>query len=102
MHASAPARSIEPLGDQACLVRCPNESDAQAFAASARLMEWPWLVDVVPAYTTVGLYFDLRLCRYREAEAALEGLTVRPASTRQRQIELPCCYAYEADLERIA
>jgi inhibitor of KinA len=101
MQAPPPARSIEPLGDQACLVRCTSEEEAQAFATSARQMDWPWLVDVVPAYTTVGLYFDLRLCRYREVEAALQRLTVRPAPPEHRAIEIPCCYAYEGDLERI-
>jgi inhibitor of KinA len=101
MHASAPAPSIEPLGDQACLVRCASEKEARAFAFSARQMDWPWLVDVVPAYKSVGLYFDLRLCRYRQVEKALERLTIRPAPLQKREIEIPCCYAYEADLERI-
>jgi inhibitor of KinA len=92
---------IEPLGDQACLVRCVSEEEAQALASSARQMGWSWLVDVVPAYTTVGLYFDLMLSRYHEVRAALEGLTVRSVPPEHREIEIPCCYAYEADLERI-
>jgi inhibitor of KinA len=65
-------------------------------------MEWPWLVDVVPAYTTVGIYFDLTCGRYQDVEAALQRLAVRPAPIQQREIEIPCCYDYEADLARIA
>jgi inhibitor of KinA len=102
MHAPAPPRSMEPLGDQACLVRCASEEEARAFASSARQMNWPWLVDVVPAYTTVGLYFDLRRCRYPEVEAALQRLTVRSSAIQHREIEIPCCYAYQEDLKRIA
>ena len=47
-----------PLGDQAVLAYLADEAAAFAFAAGIREANPPWLQDVVPAYASVGVFFD--------------------------------------------
>ena len=47
-----------PLGDQAVLAYLPDEPAAVRFAAAVRVAAPPWLEDVVPAYASVGVFFD--------------------------------------------
>src|SRR5437660_7268900 len=47
-----------PLGDQSVLVYLPDEPAAVRFAAAVRAAAPPWLQDVVPAYASVGVFFD--------------------------------------------
>src|SRR5438067_6504029 len=47
-----------PLGDQAVLVYLSDEPTAVRFAAAVRTAAPPWLQDVVPAYASVGVFFD--------------------------------------------
>ena len=49
---------VVPLGDQAVLVYLADEPAAVRFAAAVRAAAPPWLVDVVPAYASVGVFFD--------------------------------------------
>src|SRR5438045_4120040 len=92
MRRSAPTTPIlKPLGDQALLAYLPDEAAAVGFAAAVRVAGFAWLVDVVPAYTTVGVYFDpeqIALAGVREALAA-----VRSAATGAvgRTHIIPCC-----------
>lgn len=49
---------LVPLGDQAVLAYLPDEAAAVRFAAAVRAAAPPWLQDVVPAYASVGVFFD--------------------------------------------
>src|SRR5205823_10439824 len=49
---------LGPLGDQAVLAYLPDEVAAVAFADAVRTAAPPWLQDVVPAYASVGVFFD--------------------------------------------
>jgi inhibitor of KinA len=49
---------VVPLGDQAVLVYLTDEAEAVRFAATVRAANPPWLQDVVPAYGSVGVFFD--------------------------------------------
>ncbi|HJZ55964.1 MAG TPA: hypothetical protein VKE74_13425, partial [Gemmataceae bacterium] len=40
------------------LVYLPDEPAAVRFAAAVRTAAPPWLLDVVPAYASVGVFFD--------------------------------------------
>jgi inhibitor of KinA len=81
----------------------PDEAAAVRFAAGVRNAAFPWLVDVVPAYATVGVFFDptqVRLAQVREAISA-----IRPAkleAKQQRLHTIPCCYEMQLDLARVA
>ncbi|HEY7425199.1 MAG TPA: carboxyltransferase domain-containing protein [Gemmataceae bacterium] len=97
--------SLQPLGDQAVLASFAAESDALRWAAVVRRLEVPWLVDVVQAYRTVAVYFDLDQTRLpvviRDLDSlAREGIPDVPAETRLHHI--PCCYEFPLDLPRVA
>src|SRR5262249_35638301 len=69
-----------------------------------RAADFAWLVDVVPAYATVGVYFDSAKIDLNGVRAALAVL--RPASgpsaTTGRTLVIPCCYDLQLDLARVA
>lgn len=97
--------SITPLGDQAALAYFADESAALRFAAAVRRQPAPWLLDVVQAYTSVALYFDLDRARYAEVVEAVGRLTddtgAVPADHGQLHV-IPCCYELGPDLARVA
>jgi inhibitor of KinA len=95
--------SLQPLGDQAVLARFADEEAALRWAAAARRLAAPWLVDVVQAYTTVAVFYDLDRAHYAEAAAALAGLAAaEEVAAAARRHEIPCCYELGLDLERVA
>jgi inhibitor of KinA len=96
--------SVQPLGDQAAIAAFADETSALHFAAAVRRDSPEWLTDVVPAYTTVALFFDLLRVGYNEVEAWMRA--VRPLSepghaTGQLH-EIPCCYERQHDLARVS
>ena len=60
------------LGDQAVLAYLPDEATAMRFAAAVRAAGFAWLVDVVPAYASVGIYFDSAQTNLRAVRDALK------------------------------
>jgi inhibitor of KinA len=94
-----------PLGDQAVLAYLPDETAALVFARAVRLANFFWVVDVVPAYTSVAVYFNQERIDFpsvsRELQGILEGLSseVAPEGCVHR---IPCCYEMGLDLERVA
>ncbi|HEY7328234.1 MAG TPA: carboxyltransferase domain-containing protein [Gemmataceae bacterium] len=97
--------SLQPLGDQAVLASFAAESEALRWAAAVRQMEEPWLVDVVQAYRSVAVYFDLEQTTIVEVTRRLDDLTradLPDVSTEMRLHEIPCCYELQLDLPRIA
>ena len=58
--------SLQPLGDQAALAYFSDEGAALRFAAAARGGHDSWLVDVVQAYTSVAVFFDLDSTCFQE------------------------------------
>jgi len=94
--------SFKPLGDQALLAYLPDEAAAVGFAAAVRAAGFPWLVDVVPAYASVGIYFDPEQVGLAGVRTALA--TVRPTATEVagRTHMIPCCYELQLDLARVA
>ncbi len=97
--------SLQPLGDQAVLASFAAENDALRWAAAVRRLGTSWLVDVVQAYSTVAVYFDLDQTAFagvlRDLDAlGREGIPDVPPETRLHHI--PCCYEFPLDLPRIA
>jgi inhibitor of KinA len=96
---------VVPLGDQAALAYLADEEAALRFAEAVRCKAAPWLVDVVQAYQSVGVFFDLRQTGYEQVAERLEAIG-RDAPERRADAGclhvIPCCYAMERDLDAIA
>ena len=107
---------LVPLGDQAVLAYCVDESAAVAFAAALRAENPPWLQDVVPAYASVGVFFDADAITTNEV---IDWLACRPASAAGVHADptctaiapaadagrlaksIPVCYEFAPDLPRV-
>jgi inhibitor of KinA len=90
------------LGDQAALVYFADEAAALSFAEAVRRANPPWLVDVVQAYATVAVFFDLGRTRFADVETWLQQLTPLPADAAAgRRHVIPCCYDLQLDFDRI-
>ncbi len=95
--------TLTPLGDQAVLAYLPSEPEAVRFAAAVRAANPPWLHDVVPAYASVGVFFDADAIRCAAVVAWLRELTVLPrAETPGTAHTIPVCYEFAPDLPRVA
>jgi inhibitor of KinA len=99
--------ALHPLGDQAALAYLMDENAAVRFAARVRRANPRWLVDVVQAYTSVAVFYDLDLIGFAEAVAQLQGLEAprdegETAQLGGKQHRLPCCYEFQLDLDCVA
>lgn len=108
---------IEPLGDSALLVRVVEEFEAEksldAVLRATQQLERakiPGVVEFVPAYTTIGVFFDPACIEAFDQlrtniERALEALEpARPRADTVAIIEVPVCYddEFAPDLDDIA
>ena len=101
------APRFSPLGDQAVLAYLADEAAAVAFAAAIRAANPDWLEDVVPAYASVGVFFDADriasgdVIRWLESPpiVALSGHC--QSSIANHQFLIPVCYDFAPDLPRV-
>lgn len=98
--------TLTPLGDQAVLAYLPDEAAAVRFAAAVRDANPPWLQDVVPAYASVGVFFDADTANTRGVTAWLGELHSPPAADAARLAVparhlIPVCYEMHLDLTRV-
>jgi inhibitor of KinA len=101
--SSPPPVLVKPLGDQAVLAYFPDEAAAVCFATTVRSADFAWLVDVVPAYATVGVYFDPTRANLRAVRDSLSGLKPGAAGTAPGPAHMiPCCYEMQLDIDRVA
>ncbi|MFO0928474.1 MAG: carboxyltransferase domain-containing protein [Gemmataceae bacterium] len=83
--------------------RCARRGRGGALAAAARRLAAPWQVDIVAAYTTVAVFVDLETVRLADARAVLERIDpAEQGNAAARLHRIPCCYALESDLDRVA
>src|SRR5438876_4215633 len=98
--------ALVPLGDQAVLAYFADEASAARFAGAVRADNAAWLVDVVQAYASVAVFFDLDRTRYADVAAELRRLHERAAGAVERfegrLHRIPCCYELQLDLTRVA
>jgi inhibitor of KinA len=110
-HMSVP--QVEPLGDSALLIRFGERIDEavqrRVRALCARLHKgFPaGAIEIVPAFTTVGVHYDPRGTRYSELAAALMGFTTdldEEPATPARVVTVPVRYGGEhgPDLQYVA
>jgi inhibitor of KinA len=96
--------SIVPLGDQAALAYFAREETAIAFAHAVSPAKDPWLVDVVAAYASVAVFFDLAVTTFENVSQRLRDIAAESTtcvSVPSRSHTIPCCYELELDLERV-
>src|ERR1700682_3554511 len=115
---------IDPLGDSALIVRIDDEfrPDASLNAVLVALrcleaVELPGVIELAPAYTTIGFFFDPAQIGSASADAspfdvlATEIQSIlnasafeRPAEIKASVIEVPVCYESEfaPDLDEVA
>src|SRR5205085_6083259 len=95
---------LTALGDQAVLAYLDDEAAAVRFASSVRAANPPWLFDVVPAYASVGVFFDADVIRAAEVMAWLKALAL-PFGSRlnenARAFVVPVCYEMQLDMPRV-
>jgi inhibitor of KinA len=97
--------TVLPLGDQAVLCYFPDEPAAVRFAAAVRAAGPAWLFDVVPAYASVGVFFDPERVSLPAAIEWLERVKHRPADAGRSSgtvHTIPVCYEMQLDLHRVA
>ncbi len=96
--------TIKPLGDIGLLATLPDEAAAVGLAVSIRNANPIWLVDVVPAYATVGVFFHPD--RASSAEVAdwvrKQSPSTRPDGSVSKIHTIPVCYELQLDLNRVA
>jgi inhibitor of KinA len=96
---------IVPLGDQAVLAYPTDEAAAARLAAAVREANPPWLDDVVPAYASVGVFFDPEQVDTATVSAWLAARDPRTigeaAATRPRSAVIPVCYEFAPDMPRV-
>ena len=69
-----PPLQLVPLGDQAALAYFSREEEAHKFAGLVRRRQAPWLVDVVQAYASVAVFFNLEQADFPQAADYLTKL----------------------------
>jgi inhibitor of KinA len=94
---------LQPLGDQAVMAYLPDEATALSFAAAVRQAVLPWLVDVVQAYTSVAVFYDLDSANYAGVADHLRQLAFGKLDTAPGRLHrVPCCYEFDLDLDQVA
>jgi inhibitor of KinA len=107
--------TVLPLGDQAVLCYFPDEPAAVRFAAAVRAAGPAWLFDVVPAYASVGVFFDPERVSLSDVmkwvEHPASGGRKPPVEAAQQAAyalrspvahTIPVCYEMQLDLDRVA
>ncbi len=111
-----PTCDIEPLADDAWLLRFGDRLDPQLNAA-VHAMAWrlrsagaPWLREIVPAFASLGVFFDPEIDPARvhaQLQAMVEGFepgASTASSVPARTVEIPVAYGgdFGPDLESAA
>jgi len=97
----APLR-LEPLGDQGVLLLFATEAQAQGFAQTLQQRRPDWLTDVVVAYHSLAVFYDLEKADYQTVADVLCTWPSETAERCGRLYEVPCCYDLGPDLDRVA
>ena len=94
---------LKPLGDTAFLAYLPDEAAALDFADAVRSAQFDWLLDVVPAYASVGIFFDPERIGLAAVRKQLGKISHKKGpATLGRLHQIPCCYEMQLDLARVA
>lgn len=95
--------TIQPLGDQAAIAYCQDEDQAALLVANLRRLPPAWCIDVVQAYVSVALYYDVAAIDFIQVADWLATVSTEggPSALAGRMHVIPCCYDLGLDLERV-
>lgn len=105
--------SFSPLGDQAIVIEIGteiNEQTGKQVRQISTLLENnspEWMIEFIPAFTTITVFYDPCRALYKKAETELAELLEQISEDRpakSRTIEIPVCYGgkFGPDLEYVA
>ncbi|MBT2571347.1 5-oxoprolinase subunit PxpB [Planococcus sp. ISL-110] len=105
--------SFSPLGDQAIVIELGNEINEQTeqlvkkVSALLESRKPAWMVEFIPAFTTVTVFYDPCIATYDNVRTELTELLTHLGEDRaveSRTVEIPVCYGGEfgPDLELVA
>lgn len=92
------------MGDQAVLAHCDDETQATSLSAAIRRDPPAWCIDVVQAYVSVAVYYDLLTIDFTSAADWVAAISARSGHALQQESRLhviPCCYDFGLDFERV-
>ena len=109
---------FEPLGDHALLLRWGDSADiainqqVHALARRLRIAPPPWLIDCVPAYASLAVFFDSAALPDNDPASSVRNFLLaiidQPESlsdnVESRLVEIAVCYGgdYGPDLDEVA
>ncbi|WP_457751564.1 5-oxoprolinase subunit PxpB [Thermococcus sp.] len=101
---------FKPLGDSALLVSFGEVIDEEtndrvhALAKAIERANFEWLVEVVPAYSSLAIIYDPGLIDFNGVKRAVEGLEFSAGRFEGKLVEIPVVYGgeYGPDLEFVA
>jgi len=101
---------IKPAGDSALLISFGEAIDegvnlrVHAIAKAIEKASPEWLVEVVPAYSSLAVIYDAKLIDFESVKRAVEGLDVQTERVEGRLVEVPVVYGgeYGPDIEFVA
>lgn len=105
--------TFSPLSEGAIVIEAGTEINAavqkKIRAIAALLEEWPpvWMVEFIPAFTTVAVFYNPLAASYETAKTVLGELLEQlgeAAEAPSRTVEIPVCYGGEfgPDLDFVA
>jgi inhibitor of KinA len=92
---------VKSLGEAAIIAYAADESAAVGLAASIRSANPDWLQDVVPAYASVGVFFDPDKTSTTVVSAWVQRQSSSAVTTDGRMHTIPVCYEHQLDIERV-
>lgn len=93
--------SFTPLGDRALVARFGETMDdethlrVRALASHLEAHPFPGMIEIVPAMTTVAVYYDPMVLAYEDAASRVQAAVseMSPATWNEsRAVEIPVCY----------
>ncbi len=101
---------IKPLGDSALLISFGETIDEEinekvhALARAIEKAGFEWLVEVVPAYSSLAVIYDSALVDFESVKRAIEGIEIVSERFEGKLVEVPVVYGgeYGPDLEFVA
>ncbi|WP_099211594.1 5-oxoprolinase subunit PxpB [Thermococcus henrietii] len=102
--------NFKPLGDSALLVSFGEVIDEEtndrvhALAGAIEKANFEWLIEVVPAYSSLAVIYDPGLIDFEGVKRAIQGLEFSAEKFEGRLVEIPVLYGGEhgPDLEFVA
>ncbi|PSL40264.1 inhibitor of KinA [Planomicrobium soli] len=105
--------SFSPLGDHSIIIEIGQEISEEVqnqVRTISQLLEKKqprWLLEIIPAFTTIAVFYTPTVASYATVEAELKELLQQPeevAASETRTVEIPVCYGGEfgPDLEFVA